>query len=131
MGCPFRTFRILRAQSASFHLRDSLAPESRQRQAVRRFAEFFEGTLANLADTLACDAHERADLLQRHGFRTFFHAVVEIENPAFAGGEILAEGSVDELSHQREVGVLLDLATVHANKSFSEGGGLTIGSVDR
>src|SRR6185437_13761797 len=118
MGCPFR-------------LPPSLAPESCQRQPVRGFTEFLESTFADLADPLARDAHERADLLQRHGFRSLFHAVIEIENLAFAGGEILAEGSVNELSHQREVGVLFDLATVHANESFTECGGLAIGSVNR
>src|SRR5512146_994717 len=92
MGLPLCCIRATKRQPHALPP-FRLAPESCQRHSVRRFTELLEGTFADLADTLTRDAHERTDLLQRHGFRALFHAVIEIENLAFAGGEILAEGS--------------------------------------
>src|SRR5689334_17817598 len=97
-------------------------PESGKGASVRRFAELLEGALANLADALAGDAHEGADLLERHRFRAFFEAVVEVEDLSLARREILLEYAIDKLAHQLVVGDFLDLGAVDAGEPFAQRG---------
>src|SRR5215213_2456844 len=106
-------------------------PEPRERSAVRRFAELLERALADLADALAGDPHERADLLEGHRLGAFLEPVVEIEDLALAGGQVAGEDPVDELPHQLEVGYVLDLGAIDAGEAFAERAGLAVGAIDR
>src|SRR6476659_8204328 len=73
------------------------APEPAQRPHVRAVAELLEGPLADLADALAGDAEEGADLFEGEGLRAFLETVVQGENLAFARGEMALEELIDEL----------------------------------
>src|SRR5438045_9674561 len=78
-------------------------PEPLESFPVGRLAQLFECPLADLSDALAGDAHEGADLLERHRLRAFFEAVVEIEDLAFARRQVFLEDAFDELAHQLAV----------------------------
>src|SRR6185312_980726 len=125
--------RWLRPRSSSVRLRKvfgSGRPEPAERFAVRRLAELFEGALANLADSLAGDTHQGADLLERHRLGAFLEPVVEVEDLPFARREILLEYAIDELAHQLVVGYLFDLGAVDAGEAFAQGGSFAIGSIN-
>src|SRR5213079_1773151 len=77
--------------------------------AVWRFPQLLECPFPDLPDSFPGDAHQRPDLLERHGLAAFFEAVVQIEDLALTRGEILLEDAVDELAHQLAVRLLLDL----------------------
>ena len=66
-------------------------PESGEGPAIRRLAQLLERPLANLANALARDAHQRADLLQRHRLSALIEAVVEEEDLPLAWREVLPE----------------------------------------
>src|SRR2546430_17579667 len=57
----------------------------------------------DLPDSFPGDAHQRPDLLERHGLAAFFEPVVEIEDLALTWGQVLLEDAVDELAHQLAV----------------------------
>ena len=67
------------------------SPEPPQRSHVRAVAQLLERALADLADALARDAEERADLLERHRLGAFLEPVVEGEDLALARGEVALE----------------------------------------
>src|SRR2546423_10782968 len=108
-----------------------LAPESGQGRAIRRFAQLLERALADLPDSLAGDAHQRADLLQSHRVGTLLESVVEVQNLALARGEVLPEDSIDELAHEMEIGDILDLTSIDAGEALAERACFAVGSVDR
>src|SRR5215831_2223779 len=56
---------------AALGINSGRGPEPGERRAVRRLTQLLERAFANLSNTLARHAHERADLLEGHGFRTF------------------------------------------------------------
>src|SRR5688500_5888503 len=63
-------------------------PESGQSRAVRRLPQLLERALANLADSLASHAHERADFLESHRLGPFFQAVVQVQDLPLARSEV-------------------------------------------
>src|SRR6266480_7938757 len=67
------------------------APETLQRSAIRGFAKLLECPFPDLPDPFPRHAHQRPDLLERHGLAAFFEAVVEIEDLALTRREILLE----------------------------------------
>src|SRR4051812_18666774 len=100
--------------------RASRSPEPTQGFPIRRLAQLLERALADLANALARDTHERADLLERHGLRALFEPVVQVKNLTLARGEILLEYAIDELAHQFVIGYFLDLRAVDAGEAFAE-----------
>src|SRR5688500_3429770 len=106
--------------SRHVELRSGNGPEAGQRVSIGRLAQLLEGALANLTDPLARDAHERADLFQRHRLGAFLEPVVQVEDLPLAGGEVLREHAVDELAHELEVRHILDIAAVDANEALTE-----------
>src|SRR5256886_8594888 len=109
----------------------SRSPESLQRFAVRRLAKFFECPLSNLSDSFTSDAHQCADLLERHRLAALFESVVQIENLALARREILLENPIDEFAHQFAVGALFDLAAFLSRETLAECGCILVGAIDR
>src|SRR6266508_1854189 len=109
----------------------SRSPEPLQSLPIRRFAQLFKCAFSNLPDSLTRDAHERADLLERHRLAALFESVVEIENFAFARREILLEDPIDELAHQLAVGALFDLAAFLPREALAERRGIFVGAIDR
>src|SRR6266566_2273747 len=57
-----------------------LAPESRERRTVRRLTQLLERPFADLSDSLAGDAHQRADLLARHRIGALLEAVIKVKD---------------------------------------------------
>src|SRR5674476_953216 len=55
-------------------------PKPGERPSIGRFAQLLEGTLPNLADSLARHTHQRTDLLERHRLAAFVQPIVEEEN---------------------------------------------------
>src|SRR5688500_3214580 len=76
-------------------------PEPPERPHVGAVAQLLEGALADLADALAGDAEQRADLLERQGLGALLETVVEREDLALAGREMALEETVDELALER------------------------------
>src|SRR5207247_7006672 len=87
-------------------------PESLERFPVGRFAQLLECPFSDLPDSLTSDAHQRADLFERHRLAAFFESVVEIENLALAWREILLENPVDEFARQHAFADICDVAAV-------------------
>src|SRR6266540_2218831 len=108
----------------------SRPPEPLERFPVRRFSQFLECPLSNLPDSFPRDAHQRADLLERHRLAALFESVVEIENLALARREILLEDPVDEFAHQLAVGALLDLAAFLTRKALTERRRVLVAAID-
>src|SRR5690606_8292190 len=84
------------------------APEPGERLAVRALAELLEGAVADLADPLARDAEQRADLLERP-LLAVVQAVVEVEDLALALRQVLLEHPVEELAPGLRLDALLDV----------------------
>src|SRR3989441_3019901 len=102
----------------------SRSPKSLQSPAVGRLPQLLERPLADLPDALARDAHQRPDLLEGHRLAAFFETVVEVEDLAFAGGQVPLEDAVDELAHQAAVGAIFDLAAFNPREPFPQRGGV-------
>src|SRR5205807_5900772 len=107
------------------------SPESLESLSVRRLTQLLERPFSDLPDSLASDAHERSNLLERHRLAALFESVIEIENLALARREILLEDPIDELAHQLAVGALFDLAALLARKALAECRGVLVGAIDR
>ena len=84
-----------------------------------------------MSDPFSGDAHQRADLLERHRLAALFESVVEIENLALARREILLEDPVDEFAHQLAVGALFDLAALLPREALAERRRILVGAIDR
>src|SRR5437868_6440400 len=108
--------------------RSGCRPEPREGRTVGGFAKLFERPLADLTNSLARDAHERADLLEGHSLGAFFEAVVQIENLPLARRQVLSEHAVDELAHQLEVSDFFDLGAIDASESLTKGAGFAVGA---
>src|SRR5436309_14062149 len=109
----------------------SRSPEPLQSLPIRRFAQLFKRPFSNLPDSLTGDAHQRADLLERHRLAALFEPVIEIENLALARRQVLLEDPIDELAHQLAVGALFDLAALLARETLAERRGILVGAIDR
>src|ERR1700694_1887456 len=107
-----------------------LVPEPRERRTVGRFTELLERALADLSDALPSYTHQRADLLERHRVRTLFQAVVEVQDLALAGRQVLSEHPVDELAHQVEIRDVFDLRAIDSGEALAQGARLSIGAID-
>src|SRR6266516_2657156 len=107
------------------------SPEPLERFAVGRLSQLLKCPFSNLPDALARDAHQRADLLERHRLAALFEPVIEIENLALARREILVEDPIDEFAHQLAVGALLDLAAFLSREALAERRGVLVGAIDR
>ena len=106
-------------------------PHAVQPLHVGGLAQLLEGALADLADPFAGDAEQLADALEGQGVGALFEAVVEVEDLAFAGGEILVEEPVDELAGEPGVGLLLDVGTTGAREPLAECAGAAVAPLDR
>src|SRR6185436_1282668 len=104
--------------------------EASERRAVRRFTQLLEGAFPNLADSLAGDAHQGANLLEGHRVGALLETVVEMQNLAFARGEVLPEDAVDELAHEVEIGHVFDFGAIDAGEALAQCTRLTIGAID-
>src|SRR5512137_2781946 len=89
-----------RARSSSRRRRTALLrrhPPLLQRLHVRRFPELLERPLADLADALAGDAEQRADLLERERLGALLQSVVERQDLPLARRQVPLEQTLDEL----------------------------------
>src|SRR5262245_3531812 len=102
------------------------SPVPPQRPHVRAVAQLLEGALADLADPLAGDAEEGADLFEGQGLGAFLEAVVERENLAFTRGEMALGELVDELALESRVRHLLDLHLAVAGDPLAERAGAAV-----
>ena len=73
-------------------------PMAGQTLHVRRLAQLLEGALADLADALAGDAEQLADLLEGQRLGSFLQPIVQVKDLALAGSEVAVEDAVDELA---------------------------------
>src|SRR6266550_4048985 len=96
------------------------SPKALECPAVWRFPQLLKRPFPDLPDSFPGDAHQRPDLLERHGLAAFFEAVVEIEDLALTRGEILLEDAVDELAHQLAIRLLLDLPALLAREALTQ-----------
>src|ERR1700730_16293988 len=119
-------YSLLRSDSSAL----DLAPESRERRTVRRLTQLLERPLADLSDPLTGDAHQRADLFERHRVGALFEAVIEVKDLPLAWGEVLSKNAIDELAHQMEVRHVLDLGAIHSGETLSKRAGLAIRAID-
>src|SRR6266404_4102467 len=126
-----RSTLLLLALPASRFPPPASAPEARERRTVRRLTQLLECPLADLSDSLAGDAHQRADLLERHRIGALFEAVIKVKDLPLARCEVLPENAVDELPHQMEVRHVLDLGAVHSGETLTQRAGLAIRPIDR
>src|SRR5204863_750112 len=117
--------------SAARRLPLGCSPESLERLSIGRLTKLFERPFANLPDSLTRDAHQCADLLERHGLAALFESVIEIENLALARREILLEDPIDELAHQLAVGALFDLAAFLPREALAKRRGIFVGAIHR
>src|SRR5215210_1746979 len=115
----------------SFRLPSGRPPEPPQCPHVRRVPQLLEGALSDLADTLAGDTEELADLLECECLGAFLQAVVQAEDLALARREVPLEDAVDELALQPAVGLLLDLAATGAGHPLAERAGAPVLPLDR
>src|SRR5436190_19782780 len=92
------------------------SPKALECPPVWRFPQLLKRPFPDLPDSFPGDAHQRPDLLERHGFAAFFEAVVEIEGLALTRGVILLEDVVDELAHQLAVRLFLHLPALLASE---------------
>src|SRR5205807_1548821 len=88
-------------------------------------------SFAYVSDALPRHTHQRPDLLEGHGLAALFETVIEIENLALAGRQVLLEDAVDELAHQLAVGLLLDLAAFLAGEALAQSGRVLVAPVHR
>src|SRR5260370_31208286 len=95
------------------------APEALEGPPVGGFPQLFKRALADLPNALPRHPHQGPDLLERHRLAAFLEAVIEVEDLALAGGEILLEDAIDDLAHQLAVGLLLDLAALLAGEPLA------------
>src|SRR5438876_4108980 len=109
----------------------SRSPEPLQSLPIRRFAQLLKCAFPNLPNSFTGDAHQRADLLQRHRLAALFESVVEIQNLALARREILLEDAIDELAHQLAVGALFDLAALLPGEALAKRRRILVGAIDR
>src|SRR5881396_1475386 len=58
------------------------SPKALECPPVWRFPQLLKRPFPDLPDSFPGDAHQRPDLLERHGLAAFFEAVVEIEDLA-------------------------------------------------
>src|SRR5207247_9463994 len=93
------------------------APESREGRTVWRFTELLESALTDLPDTLARNAHQRANLFQRHRVRPLLETVIKVKDLSLARGEVLPKNAVDKLAHQVKVRHVFNIGSVHTGQA--------------
>src|SRR6188472_2933106 len=97
------------------------SPESSQGADVWRVPQFFEGSLANLANAFPGNSQQCSDFLQSQGLGALFQPVVERQDFPLPRREVALEDAVDELALETHVGHLLDLYTTGTGNPFAEG----------
>src|SRR5690606_11778026 len=106
------------------------APERGERLAVRALAQLLERAVADLADALAGDAEQRADLLERP-LLAVVQAVVEVEDLALALRQVLLEHLVQELAPRLRLDGFLDVLALDAGEALAERGAVPVAPVHR
>src|SRR5256885_12094056 len=117
--------------ASSFCRSSGGSPKALERPAVGRLAQLLERPFSDLPDSLPGDAHERSDLLERHGLAALLETVVEVEDLALTRGQELLEDAVDELAHQLAVRLLLDLPALLPCEALAQRGCAFVAPVDR
>src|SRR5690606_8853141 len=105
-------------------------PEAGQRASVRRVAQLLECPPTDLPNPFAGNAHQHADLLERHCLAALLQPVVEGENLSLARREVLLQRHDHEIAHQVEVGGLLGLVAVTVRETFAQCGCVAVAAID-
>src|SRR5690606_17791753 len=94
-------------------------PEPFQRRTVRTLPELLERPVADLPDPLPGHAEQHPDLFQRT-LLALIQTVVQIEDLAFAFGEILLEHPLQEFATGLELHLFFDLVRLGSGEAFAE-----------